>query len=163
MSGRDLTDKEKKAWAAAARHVRPLHGRKATPQRLPRPEDGPSLMALALPQAQGPASSAPPQNRQGEKKIRRGKQVISASFDLHGHTQESAWTALPQWLANEQAKGSRCVIVITGKGKEGLGVLRRNFLHWLERPEARQLVSGYSQAHARHGGSGAWYVFLRRR
>ena len=56
---------------------------------------------------------------------------------------------------------ARCVLVITGKGKGGEGVLRRNFLRWLEMPAARVLVSGYSEAHARHGGSGAWYVFLR--
>ena len=89
--------------------------------------------------------------------------MISASFDLHGHSQDSAWNILPQFLAREQARGSRCVVVITGKGRLGGGVLRRNFLHWLEMPEARALISGYAPAHARHGGGGAWYVFLRKR
>ena len=69
--------------------------------------------------------------------------------------------ALPAFLARKQAEGARCVLVITGKGKGGEGVLRRNFLRWLEMPAARALVSGYSEAHLRHGGSGAWYVFLR--
>ena len=104
-----------------------------------------------------------PQNRQNERAVRRGKQPISASFDLHGHTRDSAFQVLPRFLRMEQARGSQCVIVITGKGKRGEGVLRQGFLNWLELPEARALISGYAPAHSRHGGTGAWYVFLRRR
>ena len=54
------------------------------------------------------------------------------------------------------------MLVITGKGKEGQGVLRRNFLLWLESPGARRLVSGYAESHPKHGGAGAFYVFLRK-
>ena len=103
-----------------------------------------------------------PAERSGEKKVRRGKLTIAASFDLHGQTQASAARALPAFLENQQADGVRCVLVITGKGKEGQGVLRRNFLLWLESPGARRLVSGYAESHPRHGGAGAFYVFLRR-
>lgn len=104
-----------------------------------------------------------PRDRGNEKQVRRGKVDLAARFDLHGHTQDSAWTALPAFLSRERAKGSRCVIVITGKGREGSGILRHNFLRWLEMPEARPIVSGYAQAHPRHGGAGAFYVFLRRK
>ncbi len=164
MSERDLTEAEKRAWQAATRHVRRLRGGDefAHPVPVSQPKRAPK--AAPAKQKSSPRTKptpAPPQNRQNEKRVRRGKQDVSASFDLHGHTQQSAWQALPGFLAREQAKGSRCVIVITGKGKLGEGVLRRNFLHWLELPEARQYVSGYAQAHARHGGGGAWYVFLR--
>lgn len=162
MTRRDLTDTDKRAWAAATRHVRPLSKQSGkvrssnpvAPAREPMPFAARSASAREL---------SPPQNRQNEKPVRRGKQAVSASFDLHGHTQDSAWRVLPHFLSREQARGSRCVIVITGKGKLGEGVLRRNFLHWLEMPEARNLVSGYAPAHARHGGNGAWYVFLRKR
>ena len=162
MAGRKLTDAEKRAWQAATRHVRPLSA-----------HSGRIRTAIPLGSAPEPgpfgSRSAPvrglsaPQNRQNERPVRRGKQAVSASFDLHGHSQDSAWRALPHFLSREQAKGSRCVIVITGKGKLGEGVLRRNFLRWLEMPEARTLVSGYATAHPRHGGSGAWYVYLRKR
>ena len=93
--------------------------------------------------------------------MRRGKLELAGRFDLHGHTQLSAEAALPDFLRRKQAEGARCVLIITGKGKGGEGVLRRNFLRWLEMPAARALISGYSEAHPRHGGSGAWYVFLR--
>jgi len=160
MSGRDLTDKDKRAWAAATRTVRPLTGRRGTPAGTPRArEEAAALVPSKLRNRPLPA----PQNRQNERSVRRGKQAISASFDLHGHTRESAFQVLPRFLRLEQAKGSHCVIVITGKGQRGEGVLRQSFLHWLDLPEARALISGYAPAHARHGGTGAWYVFLRRR
>ena len=160
MSRRDLSDKEKRAWAAASRNVTPLSGRRGTPAGSARTRDEPDLLVSAPARTK---TYAPPQNRQNERAVRRGRQAVSASFDLHGHTRASAFQVLPGFLAREQAKGSQCVIVITGKGKSGEGVLRRAFLNWLDVPEARALVSGYAPAHARHGGGGAWYVYLRRR
>jgi DNA-nicking Smr family endonuclease len=109
-----------------------------------------------------PKTTAPPAERSSEKKVRRGKLSIAATFDLHGHTQVSAANALPAFLERQQADGARCVLVITGKGREGQGVLRRNFMLWLESPGARRLVSGYAESHPKHGGAGAFYVFLRR-
>jgi|GEM_PF-738280 len=160
MSRRDLTDKDKRAWAAASRHVTPLKGRRGTPAGSSRQRED-SEFSFPIPSRTKTYSA--PQNRQNERQVRRGRQAISASFDLHGHTRNSAFQVLPSFLAREQAKGSQCVIVITGKGKSGEGVLRRAFLDWLDQPEGRALISGYAPAHAKHGGAGAWYVFLRRR
>jgi DNA-nicking Smr family endonuclease len=160
MSGRDLSDEDAIAWQAATRHVKPLGGRSGRRATII-PSDSHPFSQVPIRRPKTP-STAKPENRQNEKAVRRGKQAVSASFDLHGHTQESAWRILPQFLAREQAQGSRCVIVITGKGRQGEGVLRKNFLRWLEMPEARRLVSGYATAHAKHGGGGAWYVYIRR-
>ena len=160
MSKRDLSDKDKRAWAAVSRNVTPLSGRRGTPSGTKRPHE--DTLPNLLPETDR-KSYAAPQNRQNERAVRRGRQAISASFDLHGHTRDTAFQVLPAFLAQEQAKGSQCVIVITGKGKSGEGVLRRAFMNWLDMPEARNLVNGYAPAHAKHGGSGAWYVFLRRR
>ncbi len=88
---------------------------------------------------------------------------MSATLDLHGYTQDKAWSLLPSFLRSQQSQGAKCVLIITGKGADGQGVLRQNFLQWLEIPEAAHLVSGYAQAHPRHGGAGAWYVYVRRR
>lgn len=161
MSDRKLSEMEKRAWQAATRHVRPLSG-KPVRNRTPIAPSSHANRTSVVTGSKPAHSLSAPQNRQNERPVRRGKQAISASFDLHGHTQDSAWTALPRFLSREQARGSSCVIVITGKGRTGDGVLRRNFLHWLEMPQARPLVSGYAPAHAKHGGGGAWYVFLRR-
>lgn len=176
MSKRRLTPEEEKAWDRIRKSVRPLKGDKSP--RIKRDvTDHPILNQLkpapsAAKKPRRPVTTPPlhrhdttttPPDRGTERRIRRGKVEVSASFDLHGHTQESAWSALPAFLIREQARSGRTVIVITGKGRAGEGILRRNFLRWLETPEARSLVSGYAQAHPRHGGAGAFYVFLKRR
>ena len=43
------------------------------------------------------------------------------------------------------------------------GRIRAEFAGWLERADNRALVAGMRAAHPRHGGSGAFYVLLRRR
>jgi DNA-nicking Smr family endonuclease len=103
-----------------------------------------------------------PADRSGEKKVRRGQSEVHAILDLHGHTQVSATRELSAFLQRERSRGARCVLVITGKGRGGEGVLRRRFVEWLETPSTRHSVSGYAPAHPRHGGEGAFYLFLRR-
>lgn len=176
MTKRRLTEEEQKAWDRVRKSVRPIKsGQRSRIKRdvadnplIQTPAPDPKPVSREKPSQAGISPvhhryAAGLQNRGSEKKVRRGKVEVSASFDLHGHTQESAWSALPAFLIREQARGSRCVIVITGKGRLGEGVLRRNFLRWIEMPDAKALVSGYAQAHPRHGGSGAFYLFLRRR
>jgi len=45
----------------------------------------------------------------------------------------------------------------------GQGVLRRRLPEWLRDPDIAPMTTGYASAHRRHGGDGAWYVFLRQR
>jgi DNA-nicking Smr family endonuclease len=55
------------------------------------------------------------------------------------------------------------VIVITGKDRGGEeGLLKRRLPHWLNAPDLRADIAGFAQAHRRHGGAGAFYVFLKR-
>jgi len=169
MSHRRLTPEEARAWARVARTVKPIGPVTDIDSFIDALEHGEPVLKRAPtkaspavpPVSAAPKQPAPPQNRANEKRVRRGKLELAGRFDLHGHTQMTAEAALPDFLARKRAEGARCVLVITGKGKSGEGVLRRNFLRWLEMPAARALVSGYSEAHPRHGGSGAWYVFLR--
>jgi DNA-nicking Smr family endonuclease len=83
-------------------------------------------------------------------------------LDLHGHTQDSALPALVHFLVSARARGDRVVIVITGVGRSGEGVLRRRLPEWLGERALRELVAGYAPAHRNHGGAGAFYVFLKR-
>ncbi|WP_300530939.1 Smr/MutS family protein [Maricaulis sp.] len=117
-----------------------------------------------------------PVDRSTEKRVRRGKLDIDARLDLHGLTQEQALSTLTHFLAMAWKDGYRNVLVITGKGAmsrtkerdhepwefpDEPGVLRRKLPEWLGKPNLRQYVSGYSSAHTRHGGAGAFYVTLR--
>lgn len=108
------------------------------------------------------ANPSPIPNRGRERRIRRGQAAIAATLDLHGYTMDAAQHQLESFLASHLSRGARCVLVITGKGRAGEGVLRRQLLNWLGTSQAKHLVSGYAQAHRKHGGSGAWYIFLRK-
>jgi DNA-nicking Smr family endonuclease len=70
---------------------------------------------------------------------------------------------LAGFIERSVADGWRAVLVITGKGTQGDGVLRRHVPDWLAEPPIRQHVAGVSEAHRRHGGEGALYVALKRR
>ncbi len=162
MSDRRLTPQELNAWHAVTRHVVPLRGsqKESSGQEVARVMKPESMPASAPKQTRKKPSV--PQQQQNHKRIRRGQQTYSAVLDLHGHSLKSGWRILPSFLRRWQNEGAQCVLIITGKGKDGEGVLRRTFLHWLETREAGVLVSHYAQAHPAHGGAGAWYVFLRR-
>jgi DNA-nicking Smr family endonuclease len=77
--------------------------------------------------------------------------------------QDRARLALQTFLFRAQAQGLRAVLVITGKGATGEGVLRRRVPEWLAEPPLRALVAGLSPADRRHGGEGALYVALKRK
>jgi DNA-nicking Smr family endonuclease len=109
--------------------------------------------------ARTPAS---PQNRENEKRVRRGKLDIGATLDLHGHTQDTARAALRRFLRAAQRRGERTVVVVTGVGRSGAGVLKRRLPEWLGETDFATLVSSYAPAHRIHGGAGAFYVFVKR-
>jgi DNA-nicking Smr family endonuclease len=106
------------------------------------------------------------------KKMLRGKLQPEATLDLHGLTLARAHPRLTAFMFNAANDGLRLVLVITGKGKvkdeDGpipirQGVLRHQVPQWLEAPPIGSLVLNIRQAHLRHGGGGAYYVYLRRR
>jgi len=104
-----------------------------------------------------------------DRHARRGRLRIEATLDLHGHTQLSARAVLSEFIARARQRGFRCVLVITGKGakvsagaRPGAGVLRARFHDWMREESFRQHIVRASPAHPRHGGGGAFYVFLKR-
>lgn len=78
-------------------------------------------------------------------------------------TQDRARAALDAFIRDAWDEGYRAVLVITGKGVTGDGVLRRHAPEWLAAPHLAHIVAGISEAHRRHGGEGALYVALKRR
>jgi len=108
-------------------------------------------------------------DRDVSRQLSRGKLVPQDSLDLHGMTLAAAERAVSDFLDRAAARDLRIVLIVTGKGLrlQGGRVLggriRTEFLGWLERADNRRRVRGVRPAHARHGGSGAFYVLLRRR
>jgi DNA-nicking Smr family endonuclease len=162
---------EVRLWAIVAATVRPGPGRKPVtpPQDMaPEPESKPAAKPFA-PEAHKakprPASWTPPADIEPGRKRRltRERDPIDLRLDLHGLDQDKARAVLIAFLTRAQAEGERAVLVITGKGCQGDGVLRRRAPEWLAEPALRGVVAGMSEAHRRHGGEGALYVALKRR
>lgn len=107
-------------------------------------------------------ASGLPADRVHEKRVRRGRVSFGSTLDLHGHTQVSGRAELLKFVAWHRSQGETSVLVITGKGRDGEGILRRRFLEWIAEPDLRVHVSGYSRANQKHGGDGAFYLFLKR-
>ena len=104
-------------------------------------------------------------------RMRRGKLKPEARIDLHGMTIAQAHPALTGFILRSASAGHRLVLVITGKGKHRddggpiptrFGVLRHQVPQWLAMAPLGGLVMQVTESHIRHGGQGAYYVYLRR-
>jgi DNA-nicking Smr family endonuclease len=89
------------------------------------------------------------------------KLPIEAVLDLHGLTKLEAYERVGSFLCAQVAGGVRHVLIITGKGRQGEGVLRQNLPHWLNEPALRRLVAGFVAGRPEKGGDGVMHVLLR--
>jgi len=96
------------------------------------------------------------------KKLRSGKFEIEATLDLHGMTQANAYRSLQSFIQRSVEKQLRTILVITGKGSEGKGILRNQLPDWLKSDMCSVYILAFGQAQAKDGGSGAFYIRLRR-
>ncbi len=101
-------------------------------------------------------------DRKSLRRIRRGNDKIDARIDLHGLTEAQAHQKIQHFIFNAQAQGARLVLVITGKGCEGKGVLRQRLPIWIRQAPLAAMVLHYQPAQPIHGGDGAFYLRLRR-
>ncbi len=112
------------------------------------------------------ASPLPPPShaldRNEIRRIKQGRIPLATRLDLHGMTQAKAHKLLINTLTHAHKGGEKWALVITGKGKAGEGILRKQLPHWLTVPPLASMVIGYKQAADRHGGAGAFYVRLRK-
>lgn len=130
-----------------------------------------SVRPTPLPPAPAPFKPAPPLepgalanlDKATARRFRAGELPVEARLDLHGMTQSQAFDALARFVPAHHAMGRRCVLVITGKGRLGGGVLKESVPRWLNEAGLRRMVVAIASAQPRHGGDGALYLLLRRR
>jgi DNA-nicking Smr family endonuclease len=166
-----LKEEDRVLWSLVARTAKPLKGTLAVtvPDLAAEPKAIVPKPTKAIP---GPAVAAKPKavhvghtlDEPTLEKLSKGKLPIEGRVDLHGLTQDEAYSLLFSFLHRAHAGGVRYVLIITGKGSSsgGDGVLRRAVPAWLATPAFRHLVSSHDHAARQHGGSGALYVRLRR-
>lgn len=160
MSRRKLSEPEKEIWRRVSKTVTPRRAKSAKPEASR--QDFAAMMRLP---PETPLTARPrPQSLDinQDKKVRRGRVDVETTIDLHDLTRDQAYPALISGLVRASNRNMRCALVITGKGVRLEGVLRRSLPGWLAADPIRPIIASYAQAHIRHGGSGAWYVFLKR-
>lgn len=177
---RTLSTEEHALWESVAKSIQPLRkrARVAKADLIDQAPVGSALSEkssskfssqpaapLRIPKAAPIKPAAPPLAPIGKREraqLSKGRKEIEGRLDLHGMTQARAHRALQAFLHRASADGMTFVLVITGKGTTGEGVLRRQVPEWLSLPEFRSLVVGFEEAHIGHGGTGALYVRVRR-
>ena len=139
---------------------------KKRPPAAPRPAASGALGPLGLPQAPSTTAMRPravPEELEPrrQRRLSRERDPIEARIDLHGFGRFEAEDQLRGFLMRCQMRGMRSVLVITGQGRRGGGIIRSSVHDWLTGPHLRGVVSGFAPAHRRHGGDGALYVTLK--
>lgn len=190
---RRLSPEERELWERVAASAAPLHRGPTDPAPVPEAPQLPNGVVpqtpLPLPPAirkpiwepgtrfdlapdpHGTSASHPRMDRRRFEKLRRGRLEPEGRLDLHGMTADRAHSALTGFILRAAAQDLRLVLVITGKGRSDEsaiaphrhGILRHSVPHWLSAPPLVGCVLDVLPAHQRHGGSGAYYVYLRRR
>lgn len=95
-------------------------------------------------------------------KLKSGEIRYQDRIDLHGMLLQQAREELIYFLQTSQQRGLKCVLVIHGKGtntNSNIGQIKQQIPYWLENLDC---VLSFSSAIAKHGGTGAIYVLLRK-
>ncbi len=170
-SGFDADSEE--LWKKVTQSIRPYKKNKTTgieKPGTPKPPVKPKVVLKTLPYTpiikpalEKPAALPKGFDRATETKLKKGKLDIEGRIDLHGMTQEEAHRKLKRFVLSAVAAEKRTLLVITGKGKvlEG-GVLRRMLPLWCETGDLAPHVLALSPAQPKDGGSGAFYLRLRK-
>ena len=162
---KNLSEEDRVLWSLVARTATPLEGR--APPILP---EAPSQPAPEAPSAAPYVAAAKPKtssvshvlDRPTLDKLAKGRMPIEARVDLHGMTQGEAHAALGRFIRAAVRAERRTLLVITGKGRLGGGVLRRSLPLWLEDSALGGDVLAITPAAPKDGGDGAFYIRLRK-
>jgi DNA-nicking Smr family endonuclease len=105
-------------------------------------------------------------------KMRQGKIRPEAKLDLHGLNLAQAQPTLTKFILDAHGKGLRLILIITGKGRNSedndvipkrKGVLKASVPNWLSMEPLSSKILQITNAHVKHGGGGAFYVYLRKK
>jgi len=107
------------------------------------------------------------------KKLKKGAVNINRKIDFHGFTTEEAKIKFLETVETCFFTNKRCILFITGKGtnisqntlgKKRLyyGKIRNEFLNWVHNKKISSKILSVEQAGPKHGGAGAFFVYLRK-
>ena len=96
------------------------------------------------------------------KNLKSGRFTIHSKLDLHGYKLHDAEKNFYNFISKSHEQGNRNLLIITGKGQDGEGKIRKSFHTWINKNELSKLVIFYTHASPKDGGNGAYYVRLRK-
>ena len=97
------------------------------------------------------------------KNLKSGKFTIHSKIDLHGYKLNDAEKQFYNFVIKSHEQGNRNLLIITGKGQDGEGKIRKSLHTWINKNELSKFVIFYTHASPKDGGYGAYYVRLRKK
>lgn len=157
-----ITDEDRALWHNYTLGIKPLSPKQEVHEDVPELSISSTLVQNHSPKIRQVSQSP---SQRDLKNIH-----IHSRLDLHGHTEEQAYGRLLAFIENAYRKNYRCVLIITGKGLRSsdnwwqeVGILKKQVPRWFEEEPMRSKITTYTIAKPEHGGTGALYVFIRRK
>ena len=110
-----------------------------------------------------------------DEKLSNKKKISIKSFDLHGYSLDEANNKINDLIKDSYEKGVKKLIIVTGKGlhsqnekdpyiSKNLGILKYSVPEFIKNSdELMSLISQIKEAENEDGGSGAFYVYLKKK
>ena len=108
-------------------------------------------------------------------KLEKKKNFKIQRIDLHGYTLEEANKAIKKFIENGYEKGTSKIIVVTGKGlhsnvekdpyvSKDLSILKHSVPEFIQNnKELMKKIIDIKDASIEDGGTGAFYIFLKKK
>ena len=110
-----------------------------------------------------------------DEKLSNKKKLSIKSIDLHGYSLDEANNKINDLIKDSYEKGVKKLIIVTGKGlhsqnekdpyiSKNLGILKYSVPEYIKSSdELMSLISQIKEADNEDGGSGAFYVYLKKK
>jgi len=95
------------------------------------------------------------------KLIKKGLLRVDSVIDLHGYRLNDARIAITKFIVMAYNRKHKNILVITGKGKDNAGVLKKELPNWLCEKEISKYIVSHMSAPKKLGGEGAVLIRLK--
>lgn len=170
MTKKDTTYNDSDLWILVTKDIKPIRKKttKAAP-KVKKPEIGnktfPKILATKKPTTNLKVSEIKDISLKQAQRMDRGEMVLDRTLDLHGMNVAQAHLLFEKCVKECYYSSKRNLLIITGKGLKSPnreGKIRQEFKEWINTESIRSMILRVSQATQKDGGSGAYYVLLKR-
>ncbi|WP_440920211.1 Smr/MutS family protein [Candidatus Pelagibacter sp.] len=108
-------------------------------------------------------------------KLTKNKQFKTRQLDLHGYSLDDANQKIKYFIISSYEEGARKLRIVTGKGlhsdneknpyvSKDLSILKYSIPEYINNnPSLMKLINSFGEAKIEDGGSGAFYIFLKKK